>query len=57
MEEKIKATLEELRAMLQADGGDLELVAIQGTKVMLRLQGASQKRHRARPARAGQPGY
>jgi Fe-S cluster biogenesis protein NfuA len=40
MEEKIKAKLEELRGMLQADGGDLELVAIDGSTVRLRLRGA-----------------
>ena len=28
MEDKIKAKLEEMRAGLQADGGDLELVAV-----------------------------
>jgi len=40
MEEKIKAKLEELRGMLQADGGDLELVKIEGKNVFLRLRGA-----------------
>ena len=40
MEEKIKAKLEDLRKMLQADGGDLELVGIEGTNVSLRLTGA-----------------
>jgi Fe-S cluster biogenesis protein NfuA len=40
MEEKIKAKLEELRGMLQADGGDMELVEIDGTTVKLRLTGA-----------------
>lgn len=40
MEEKIKAKLEELRVMLQADGGDLELVEIAGKTVKLRLHGA-----------------
>ena len=40
MEEKIKAKLEQLRGMLQADGGDLELVAIEGTTVKLKLKGA-----------------
>ena len=40
MEEKIKATLEQLRGMLQADGGDLELVGIDGINVKLRLKGA-----------------
>ena len=40
MEEKIKAKLEELRTMLQADGGDMELVGIEGATVKLRLRGA-----------------
>jgi Fe-S cluster biogenesis protein NfuA len=40
MEEKIKAKLEELRSMLQADGGDMELVAIEGKNVYVRLKGA-----------------
>ncbi len=40
MEEKIKAKLEDLRGMLQADGGDLELVKIEGKSVFLRLRGA-----------------
>ena len=40
MEEKIKAKLEELRGMLQRDGGDLELVGIEGSTVKLRLTGA-----------------
>ena len=40
MEEKIKAKLEEIRGMLQADGGDLELVKIEGKSVFLRLRGA-----------------
>lgn len=40
MEEKIKTKLEEIRKWLQADGGDLELVAISGKNVQLRLRGA-----------------
>ena len=40
MEEKIKAKLETLRGMLQADGGDLELVKVEGKTVILRLMGA-----------------
>ena len=35
MEEKIKAKLDELRVGLQADGGDLELVKIEGKVVYL----------------------
>jgi Fe-S cluster biogenesis protein NfuA len=40
MDEAIKAKLEELRSMLQADGGDLELVSIAGKTVTLKLRGA-----------------
>ena len=40
MEEQIRARLDELRVHLQADGGDLEIVAVDGKKVQLRLQGA-----------------
>lgn len=39
MEEKIKAELEKMRGMLQADGGDLELVSIKDKTVTLRLKG------------------
>ncbi|MFO7936168.1 MAG: NifU family protein [Kiritimatiellia bacterium] len=40
MEEKIKQQLEDMRRMLQADGGDMELVSIEGKTVTLRLSGA-----------------
>ena len=40
MEAKIRAKLEELRVLLQNDGGDLEVVAIDGKTVKLRLKGA-----------------
>ena len=40
MEDKIRDTLEELRKMLQADGGDMDIVEIDGTNVKLRLTGA-----------------
>ena len=39
MEEQIKSKLEELRVGLQNDGGDLELVRIDGKVVYLRLVG------------------
>ena len=39
MEEQIKQKLEELRGALQADGGDLELVKIEGKVVYLKLVG------------------
>ncbi|HOK05132.1 MAG TPA: NifU family protein [Victivallales bacterium] len=40
MEEKIKDVLEQLRAHLQADGGDLELISINGKNVKVKLKGA-----------------
>ena len=40
MDEQIKTKLEELRKMLQADGGDAELVEIADKTVKLRLRGA-----------------
>ena len=40
MEEKIKELLEALRINLQNDGGDLELVKIEGNQVFLKLKGA-----------------
>ncbi len=40
MDDKIRAKLEELRGMLQADGGDMDVVSIEGKQVNLRLRGA-----------------
>lgn len=40
MEQKIRNKLESLRGMLQADGGDMEIVAIDGKDISLRLKGA-----------------
>ncbi len=40
METKIRAKLEKLREMLQADGGDLEIAGIKDKQVQLRLTGA-----------------
>ena len=40
MNEKIIENLEELRGFLQADGGDLELIEIDGKTVKLKLHGA-----------------
>ena len=40
MEEKIMEVLESLRVHLQNDGGDMELVKIEGNQVFLRLKGA-----------------
>ena len=39
MEEKVKEMLESLRAGLQADGGDLEFVKMDGKVVYLKLVG------------------
>ena len=40
MIEQIRTKLEELRGMLQADGGDMEVVSIEDKTVTLRLRGA-----------------
>jgi Fe-S cluster biogenesis protein NfuA len=40
MKEKVESALNEIRPMLQADGGDVELVEIDGNVVKVRLQGA-----------------
>lgn len=40
MEEQIRARLEELRGFLQADGGDMEIISIEGKIVTLKLRGA-----------------
>ena len=39
LEEQVKAKLEELRPMLQQDGGDLEFVKMEGKAVTLKLVG------------------
>ena len=40
MDEKIRNKVQDLRKMLQRDGGDCEIVEIAGKTVMLRLKGA-----------------
>ncbi len=40
MEEQVKTVLEKIRPSLQADGGDVEFVAIHGGVVQVRLKGA-----------------
>ncbi|MBI2447754.1 MAG: NifU family protein [Candidatus Omnitrophica bacterium] len=40
MREKVEEALAEIRPMLQADGGDIELVGIEGGTVKVRLRGA-----------------
>lgn len=40
IENKVKETLEEIRPKIQADGGDIELVAIENGVVKVRLKGA-----------------
>lgn len=39
-EERVKAVVEEVRPMLQADGGDCEVAGFDGHKVKVRLKGA-----------------
>ena len=40
MKEKVEAAIQKIRPMLQADGGDFELVDVQETIVTVRLQRA-----------------
>ena len=40
MKEKIQKALDKIRPMLQADGGDVELIDVQDGVVKVRLQGA-----------------
>lgn len=40
MQEKVQSVIEELRPMLQADGGDIELVGLEGGVVKVRLKGS-----------------
>jgi Fe-S cluster biogenesis protein NfuA len=40
MKEKVEKVLEKIRPMLQRDGGNVELVEIEGTTVKVRLTGA-----------------
>ena len=40
MENKIRQKLEEVRGSLQSHGGDMEIVAIEGKVVKLKLKGA-----------------
>lgn len=40
LEDRIRAKLQEMRTMLQADGGDMDIVSIKGSDVQLKLKGA-----------------
>ena len=40
MEERVQAAIEKVRPALQRDGGDIELVGIEGAVVQVRLKGA-----------------
>ena len=40
MEERVKEVIETIRPFLQRDGGDIELVAVEGNVVKVKLQGA-----------------
>jgi Fe-S cluster biogenesis protein NfuA len=40
MKERVEAVIEEIRPLLQADGGDIELVGVEEGVVKVRLRGA-----------------
>ena len=40
MEEDVKSAINEIRPFLQADGGDVEFIGIEGDIVKVRLKGA-----------------
>jgi Fe-S cluster biogenesis protein NfuA len=40
LKEKVKKAIEEIRPNLQADGGDIELVDVEGGVVKVKLKGA-----------------
>jgi Fe-S cluster biogenesis protein NfuA len=40
VKEEIEAIINEIRPLLQGDGGDIELVAVDGNVVKVRLRGA-----------------
>lgn len=40
MREKVEAVINEIRPLLQADGGDIELVDVEGGVVKVKLRGA-----------------
>jgi Fe-S cluster biogenesis protein NfuA len=40
MKESVQTAIDKIRPMLQRDGGDVELVAVEGGVVKVRLQGA-----------------
>lgn len=40
MKEKVEKAIEEVKPYLKADGGDIELVAVEGDTVKVRLKGA-----------------
>ena len=40
MKEKVEAAIDKIRPMLQADGGDVELISVENGIVKVRLKGA-----------------
>jgi Fe-S cluster biogenesis protein NfuA len=40
MEQEVKQAIEKIRPYLQRDGGDIELVSVEGNVVKVRLRGA-----------------
>ncbi|MBN1764990.1 MAG: NifU family protein [Sedimentisphaerales bacterium] len=41
-DEKVKECIDEIRPLLQRDGGDCELISIEGKTVKIKFQGACQ---------------
>ncbi len=40
VEQKVQKALAEIKPQIQADGGDIDLVAVEGTTVKVKLRGA-----------------
>ena len=40
VEQRVQKALDEIKPQIQADGGDIDLVAIEGTTVKVKLRGA-----------------
>ncbi len=40
VEQKVQKALDEIKPQIQADGGDIDLVAVEGTTVKVKLRGA-----------------
>jgi len=40
IEQKVQKALDEIKPQIQADGGDIDLVAVKGTTALVKLRGA-----------------